>query len=284
VSTPGCRESDRLTIKLIARYASARIAPRVKAVWAATRQWLRGDERTTFLAYLVRVDPPFAASLVREAGEAASKGGSSALAAVSVLLDVAAVAMTPDIEAVWLTALRDPDDAVAAAAAGALGQYGSARAERALWDRLAQWNARWAGRGARLDPHVVPFSGDRVETGLEGSLAYALACGPAWMADVPKLQRLASLVVSKQAQKNVFSMLASWQAPRIPLRVVRMPDLHLVTGSVAHCPIASVAAAREKMALFPRGTAFEWQGDAEDVADFVELKAFAQSRGMTAAR
>jgi hypothetical protein len=69
---------------------------------------------------------------------------------VSLLAEVAKLRMTPELEALAVESLDDPDLEVVTHAASTLGQFGSTGAEKPLWTRLEKWLQEWKGRAGEL--------------------------------------------------------------------------------------------------------------------------------------
>jgi hypothetical protein len=98
----------------------------------------------------------------------------------SLLAQVGTLHLDPLLEEIALRSLNDDDPEVAANAAGFLGRFGSAATEEKLWERLAQWSARWHGRESELI-YIAGGTNPNVYQGTLGtSLQQAISSGDAW--------------------------------------------------------------------------------------------------------
>lgn len=197
----------------------------------------------------------------------------------SVLSDVAALAPGPDVERLAVVHLHDPDPEVAADAASALGHYGSASAEGALWRRMREWHEQWQGNAAKVEPsegHSAPVQGQ-----LEWHLCESLALSPSWLADRAKLQRLESLCVTGNERNSVHSYLAAWAAP---LRISYGGEGD-TWDVVQYSQLSTFAALETKLAQFPHGTRFllspvNFPDAQQQNRAYRRLRPFLQSRGL----
>jgi hypothetical protein len=267
---------------LIQRYATAAILPRMLAIvdtnvgkWACAIQ-------EPALAYLLRVDPVAARSRI-EAGIAARGEGYSACNH-SLLAQVGTLHLDPLLEEIALRSLNDDDPEVAANAAGFLGRFGSAATEENLWERLAQWSARWHGRESELI-YIAGGTNPNVYQGTLGtSLQQAISSGEAWLADKAKLQKLQQLSVGTAMRQPIDGILAQWD--HNPWRI---QFLHFLSGpqfDVLQYHLESLDSLRNKLSQFPLGSSFVWSEasatpSAEGAKNFVELSHFLKAHGMS---
>jgi hypothetical protein len=119
---------------LLFRYADAPVLPdvlqkaeRLVGKWAC-------EPQDKVLAYALKVDPNAAKPLIERA--IAARGPESSACRHSILTDIGALQNSPVLEELAVGSLSDPDPEVANNAADYLGRYGSADAEKALWNRL----------------------------------------------------------------------------------------------------------------------------------------------------
>jgi len=267
---------------LIQRYATAAILPRMLAIvdtnvgkWACAIQ-------EPALAYLLRVDPVAARSRI-EAGMAARGEGYSACNH-SLLAQVGTLHLDPLLEEIALRSLNDDDPEVAANAAGFLGRFGSAATEEKLWERLAQWSARWHGRESELI-YIAGGTNPNVYQGTLGtSLQQAISSGEAWLADKAKLQKLQQLSVGTSMRQPIDGILAQWDH-----KPWRIQFLHFLSGpqfDVLQYHLKSPDSLRNKLSQFPLGSSFVWSEasatpSAEGAKNFVELSHFLKAHGMS---
>jgi hypothetical protein len=267
---------------LIQRYATAAILPRMLAIvdenvgkWACAIQ-------EPALAYLLRVDPVAARSRIEAAMAARGEGYSACNH--SLLAQVGTLHVDPLLEEIALRSLNDDDPEVAANAAGFLGRFGSAAAEEGLWERLAQWSARWHGRESELI-YIAGETNPNVYQGTLGaSLQQAISSGEAWLADEAKLRKLQQLSVGTSMKQPIDGILAQWG--RKPWRI---QFLHFLGGpqfDVLQYHLKSLDSLQNKLSQFPSGSSFVWSEASatpspEGAKIFVELSDFLKARGMS---
>jgi hypothetical protein len=267
---------------LIQRYATAAILPRILAIVDKNVGKWACDIQEPALAYLLRVDPVAARSRI-EAGMAARGEGYSACNH-SLLAQVGTLHLDPLLEEIALRSLNDDDPEVAANAAGFLGRFGSAATEENLWERLAQWSARWHGRESELI-YIAGGTNSNVYQGTLGtSLQQAISSGEAWLADKAKLQKLQQLSVGTSMRQPIDGILAQWD--HNPWRI---QFLHFMSGpqfDVLQYRLESLDSLRNKLSQFPLGSSFVWSEasatpSAEGAKNFVELSHFLKAHGMS---
>lgn len=265
----------RVAPRLVERYATASILPRVKAVYGDKGGQWACDIQTNLLAYFLRTDPAYGAAQMRKALAARKDTGCYR----SVLSDVAALKSGPDVERLAALHLHDPDTAVVADAAKMLGEDGSLRDEPALWARLRQWHTQWTGKANQIEPtdaHIAPQPGQ-----LEYALINALAVSPHWLTNQAQLQALDKLCVTREAQGNVTSFLQDWaETVRISCSEDAGP-----WQVVQYHSLPTLSALETKLAQFPRGTRFQlspfgFSDQAAQAQAFARLGAFLKQQGM----
>ncbi len=278
------RQGDLLMqCRLIARYATGAILPRVLAVYYNGNGL---DNRTMppLLAYFLRVAPAQGAQMLAAEVRTERKGSGY----FELFTEVAGYYTCPELEQLALATLNDPNAGLAADAADMLGRYGSASAEAALWRRLRRFHAQWQGREAQLTTQQYGLGTD-ARLGL--ALVKALTLSPAWLttpAQVDEIRRLSLLPdVLMQAQVST-SMLPQNGTVLVYGDVVNEPGSGDTDDwRVAQYFLRSVDAVRRKMGQYPRGTQFAWMdGPIASATPPVRrahdlLQAFALSHGMT---
>ena len=263
--------------RLVERYATQSILPRVKAAYGDQGGKWACLIQSSLLAYFLRTDHAYGAKQMEKALAARKETGCFR----SVLSDVTTLVpgLGPDVERLAISHLDDPDMEVAADAAKVLGTYGSAAAEAPLWTRLRAWHRQWMGRADQIEPsdkNLAPLPGQ-----LEYALTQALATAPRWLANRAKLQALTSLCVTEEVRRNIASFLPEWAGPvRISFEETRGE------WSVAqYGDLSSRTALESKLAQFPRGTQFRlsswaFSSRAQQMKAFRQLKPFLEKRGM----
>lgn len=165
--------------------------------WACTPQ-------TAMLRYFLRLDPEFGAKAVR-----ASLAARQVTGCYRQLLQELGDSL-PKIEPVAIAALDDAELEVANDAALALGRWGTASAERALWARLKRFHREWQGREGELRMTPDYSSPIARATALESTLANSIATGTNWICGPEKLARLGALSSPRQ-QIQVATWSKEWE-------------------------------------------------------------------------
>jgi hypothetical protein len=272
--------------RLIERYASPAILPRVRAVYRRVPANSWGClPQSALLAYMARAEPAAGTELIREALAARDEGQSRCY--TSVLGEVAGLHMSPELEGVAASALSDPDPEVVNSAAGVLGAHGSAASEEKLWLRLEEWHDTWQSRAAEMagkHPGLPEEGADplAVEALIESALVRALTTGQAWLADAGRLKRLKSLCLTKESRGEVERLLkAGPPTVSITFDGANGKPLYLNVSPQYH--FSSVEAFRRKLLQYPPGTSFkiDVSGAAGDGSrNFVEeLKSYLEANG-----
>ncbi|MGI4792208.1 MAG: hypothetical protein ACRYFS_25570 [Janthinobacterium lividum] len=257
------------TSRLVERYATAAILPRVKAVYPHAGC---GDQ-SDLLAYFLRTDRAYGAAHL-EPALAQRKG---VYCYRYELGEVAALRFGPDVERLAVIHLHDPDEQVAVDAAKVLGTYGSAAAESPLWARMREWHRQWAGKANQIDLANHPVS----ETGaLEYALTQALSTAPGWLLDLGQLKVLKSLCVTPGGRQNMEALVQDWTVP-VSIAYQEGDGWR----AAQYGPMSSVPALENKLAQFPSGTRFRifYEGalaDTQQAQAYHRLGTFLKKRGM----
>ncbi len=239
----------------ISLYATAAILPEVLGKldgligkWACASQ-------DPVLAYVLRVSPEQARPRIERAMAARGEGFTACNR--YLLGAISEIHYDPVLEDIGLQSLDDPDPQVAANAATMLGRFGSAAAERALWERYASWSATWKGREAELAVLFAEGVDDRIhQLGLGESLMQALATGKSWLSDETKLQRLSRMTSVPRLREGLERHLKAWE--QRPLGIV-VSDTGPPLGfraQVAQYELHDMGSLEEKLSQFPSGTEF----------------------------
>jgi hypothetical protein len=267
----------RLAARLVARYATPDILPRVLAVWFRARDGVERNVGAALLAYLLRVDPAVGEREARRQLAFADRRSRE------LLIAAAELRCGPGLESVLLDMLEDPAPEVAAVAATALGKHGSLAVQSRLWARLTRWHARWEGHAEELRGGLIEESPHRHERDLEGALWQALALGRAWLTGALELDRLAGLLLSANPREQVGRALREWTSGPLKIRMHRS-DTGDVRIAVAQYSLDSLAQLYARLAQFPRGAAFVWGPQDELRQEFADTERFVAARGMTLRR
>jgi hypothetical protein len=271
---------------LIERYGSPALVGRVRSFyedkegrWACSTQY-------SLLAYISRVDPAAGAELVRRA--MSFRGPDHTRCYTGTLREVGKRHSSKELEKVAIEFLNDPDPEVVVDSAAMLGNHGSADAEEPLWRRFETWHRQWAGRSQELQNARFDDEKLRLQKSLGTSLRQAISHSPAWLAGPDKLDRLRQLCVTDEERKQVDDLKAGWAGE---IRIAFNPredewgDVH-----VAQYDLHTLAALKEKLTQFPKGTVFKWQTYEHELRLekkeklFAELKGYIDGQGMVLKR
>jgi hypothetical protein len=209
------------------------------------------DPQDAMLRYFLRVDPEFGIRTVQ-----ASLAARQATGCYHMLLQDLGKSL-PKVESIAIKALDDPDLELANDAALALGSWGTAKAEAALWARLESFHQDWKGREGELrqtDNYNSPT--DRA-TAFEATLINSIATGTSWICDPRKLDRLSALASPRQ-QLQVSNFRRLWGQDERLIQPNWFPEGTLSFGVLQYSNLDEEQF-RLKLSQFPRGTKFKFQ-------------------------
>jgi hypothetical protein len=196
-------DARELDYHLVELYGDASALAGMKTVFNNhVGQWAC-DPQTAMLRYFLTLEPEFGVKAV-EASLAARK----VTGCYHFLLQELGDAL-PKVEPLAISALNDTDLEVANDAALALGHWGTASAEAALWARLKRFHQEWQGRDGGLratPPYTDPIAR---ATALESTLVNSIATGTNWICDPEKLAQLSALASPRQ-QIQVATWSKQW--------------------------------------------------------------------------
>jgi len=262
---------------LIARYGTLTIEGPVTGYLDPMLGKMACSVQEPLLAYILKVDPEGARPRIESAMAARGQGFSACNH--MLLPEIAKLQNDKILEEAAGKALEDPDPQVVQSAATYLAKYGSAEAEDLLWARFVTWSTNWKGHESDL-LYALDQSMDGVyQAGAGLNLMQALATGQGWLADETKLRRLIDLSVGAQ-KEQAEAYLNLWRTR--PWAIVFIP---FGEGEfrIAQYDEGSLAAAKEKLGQFPRGSSFVWEGSLSDGREkkaFEELLRFAEDNGL----
>jgi hypothetical protein len=268
---------------LIARYATDAILPQVIELldpkigkWACNIQ-------NPLLAYVLRVSPPSAGSLIKKA--IAARGDGFSACNQELFQIVSEIHYDPILEDIAIESLNDSDPEVAETAATMLGKFGSPAAESALLKRYALWSEQWAGRETQLDKIFSDgLNADNYQLALGLNLTQALGTGMAWLSDKTALQRLAQQTKVRRVRQQLEGYIKLWEDE--PVTIFIDSSSSGFHARVVQYEFHSIDALKEKLAQFTPGTRFALtisttESSAGDTA--AELRNFLISHGMSVA-
>jgi hypothetical protein len=266
--------------QLIERYATASVSPRVKAFYSdKAGQWACSIQ-SSLLAYLLRTDAAMGIDLIKQA--LAARGKEYTHCYASLLLEVAKLRMTPELEALAIEHLDDPDPEVVIQAASTLGQYGSIDAEKPLWQRLEKWLQEWKGRTEEFPKNFDSSHPNFWHKQVGQALRQALSQSPAWLMDREKLEKLRQSCLDKDELQQ-FNYQAGDLSGEIRIDFQQGYE-GWGNAQVAHYQCNSLPALKMKLSQFPKNTTFIWSSYSQDQSAaervFSELKSFLEEKGM----
>ncbi|MFH1743907.1 MAG: hypothetical protein ABIH23_33295 [bacterium] len=233
--------------------------------------------KTPLLAYFLRADPSFGEEIVRKECLGTKPN-------MWMLGEIAKLKTHPVIEEVAIKGLFSEDPETASRAASILKEYGSADAEKCIWQRYEQWHAKWKGREEELNRRTGRDDPNRMHIHLEEGLFRALTGARSWIFDLEELKRIQELCITAIPQKLARLEIEVWSG-KIPIRIVLYND-EVQSLEVGWYECSTLSLLREKLNQFPKGTSFSLSSFAGVGLDdrekiFVDLRAFLEDRGMT---
>jgi hypothetical protein len=263
---------------LVERYATDAIFPRVKAAFENRIGKLACAVQTPLLAYFLRVDIAFGLEALKQALAARKDTGCYR----SELANVAQLYWHPEMEQLALAHLDDRNAEVIAQAATVLGEHGSAASEQFLWDAMERWHERYNGRESQLRADMKKNDALVDPSMVESYLLRAVGAARAWLTDAQGLKKLRELCVTEQGQQQAAQMLDQWGTNIVI--TFSLEDDGVESASIAQYQLPTLAALKDKLAQFPRGTTFTWNpiyGEGKAGARvFTELQAYLNEHGM----
>jgi hypothetical protein len=236
--------------ELLDRFADDGALGMVRTAFEQEPNQLECAPQASVLRYFLRVAPTYGAGAVAELLRSRED---TCYSLFDDLKDKLSLVQQSAIEA-----LDDPDIDLVQDAARALGNWGSADAEAALWARLEQFHAEWAGRAGDLRVRVIQKSPGEHAAALEKTLVSAIVEGRSWVCPPEKLTRLAGLVLTQEGGEQIERSIKEWKQGPATI----MPDWSpqgTPTFSVLQYSQLSEDQLRAKLSQFPRGTELLWQ-------------------------
>jgi hypothetical protein len=244
--------------ELIERYATAAISARVQRTYESrgAGKWACRIQ-SSLLAYFLRTNPETGRVLLETALAARSKGMSGCYA--TTLKEIAELDMTPEIESAAYEVLEEDNAQLVAQAAEVLKEFGSAKAEARLWQRLERWHEQAKDKAIQLktvlpgvpEPGAQSVNGDAM---IEQSLQAALRSAQAWLLTPEELKRLRELCFTDNSQREIDQAINDWN---FEIRV-QLPSSDDFPASfwVGPTQLKSLDALKKKLLQYPEGTSF----------------------------
>jgi len=204
------------------------------------------------LRYFLRVDPKFAMKAVRVSLDARKTAGCDP----PLFEDLGA--WLPKVEPLAISALDDPDADVATNAARALGRWGSAKAEPALWARLKRFHEEWRAREGEL--RITPDLRDPISraTILERALLVSIVSGTNWICGPKEFNELRAYT-SRQNWSELSAWAQEWDGKEMWLLAPSWGVDDELTFSVLQYTNLDEAQIRTKLSQLPRGSRVYFQ-------------------------
>jgi hypothetical protein len=196
-------EDLNIRAELVERYASAAIAPRVRAYLERRLGQLACRPQTALLAYMLRIDQALGETLLNRALNVRQTTGCYRF----VLEDVAALRITPGVVAAAIVHLDDADTQTAISAINTLARDGSPASQARLRERFERWHQTWQGRAAELRFNATEIHTGPAESVIESSLLRVL--GPERVATIsrPEAEELRALCVTDSCRTTADQLL-----------------------------------------------------------------------------
>lgn len=276
-----------LDYHLVELYAGASVLQGMKTVFNEHLGQWACDPQTAMLRYFLRLEPEFGTKAAEASLAARKKTG-----CYHFLLQELGDAL-PKVEPLAILALDDSDLEVANDAALALGHWGTANAETALWTRLKRFHQEWQGRQDEL--RVAPPYTDPIgrATALESTLVQSIATGTNWICDPEKLERLSELASPRQ-KMQVANWSKEWERGDALILPNWFPEDRLSFGVLQYSNL-NEQQFRAKLSQMAPGTSLYFQiwkpgqispplSMERQEAVFVALRTYAAQYGVTIER
>jgi hypothetical protein len=239
-----------IDFSLMDRFASAGALDQMKLIYDAHRGKWACTPQTAMLRYFLRISPDYGA---KETSLALAERKTTGCFRTQ-LSNLMGYLRLPQMEQLAIDRLDDPSPSVARDAAEALQNYGSPKAEAALWARLEAFHRKWKDKP---DDQLHPNPGEIVydqDSGLEEALVQAIANGQAWVANGDTIHRLKGLS-SPVMQPTLDNIAESLMHGEFAGALTWYPDgeLHFAVGWYNG---TGMAALKEKLAQFRAGSHF----------------------------
>jgi len=162
------------------------------------------------------------------------------------------------VEPLAISALDDPDADVATNAARALGRWGSAKAEPALWARLKRFHEEWRAREGEL--RITPDLRDPISraTILERALLVSIVSGTNWICGPKEFNELRA-ATSRQNWSELSAWAREWDGTDMWLLAPSWGVDDELTFSVLQYTNLDEAQIRTKLSQLPRGSRVYFQ-------------------------
>jgi hypothetical protein len=209
------------------------------------------DPQSAMLRYFLRLDPEFGTKMVQ-----ASLASRKVTGCYRLLFQDLGKSL-PKIEPLATSALDDADSEVANDAALALGRWGSAKAEAALWARLKRFHQQWKDHEGELrytPDYQTPVARATV---LEATLVNSIATGTNWISGPEKFERLSALASPRQ-QMQISTWKKEWERGEALILPNWYPENNLSFGMLQYSNLDEQQF-RAKLSQMPAGIRLYFQ-------------------------
>ena len=245
------KEAPNLDYELVDSYADASALPAVRSAFEANLDDWNCASQSAMLRYFLRVDPEYGAQEVQASLKTRKKTHCYAQ-----LLQGLGDRLPPAQQSA-IAALDDPDPELAQDAVLALGRWGSADAEPALWARLQRFHSEWADRHDQLrsgPDYQTPASRGAA---LEAALVSAIGRGVNWLCPPDKLSRLIELTWRYDQRDQIETWINAWNEG--PALISPWFQQGQPTFSLLQYGDLTEEQLQTKLAQLPKGTHLRWQ-------------------------
>ena len=205
------------------------------------------------LRYFLRVDPKVAEKHVYALIDARQVTG-----CYPTLLEDLGKSL-PAVERLAISDLNDADLNVSTSAARALGRWGTANAEPALWARLRRFHQEWpTGVGALTLTDKDTSARVQALDNLETTLTYSIVSGTNWICGPEKFMRLRPLVSSRH-RSDLLHWTDEWEESQPWILNPYWGSEDQLTFSVLQYSNLDEEQIRTKLSQMPRGAKLYFQ-------------------------
>jgi len=228
---------------LVERYASPALAGNLRLLLNSHIGDMDCISQVNLLAYFLRVAP-------RDGAELLGKALQQKQCSARLLLRLADLRMSSEVETAAIAALDDQDPQVVQEALRVLQRHGSVSAKQPIWDHFRRWheNLQGIGAAALIDPETQRF---------EGAYFEAAGTAQAWLTSPEELRTLGAFCATLGCKQNADQ--AAFYTTQVQFTIgFAGPDWEETTEhfGLGRYTVGSMDRLKEKMLQYPRGTEF----------------------------
>lgn len=259
--------AERFDSLLILRYATGDILKHVESVYLTRNAEIQKLELPACAGplafYFLKYDSPFGERLLRK--DFAKPAAYPACYDIGFQFhQFGRWAFSPALEQLAIESLTSPKVPVKRGAAEVLGKYGTAAAEKPLWDAMEYFRSWWKGREEELKEKIGEES-----VQLERALRTALAQADGWVLREPELRRLLALCSSEWCRTEVTGWIST---AKLPVSIGISPRGDGFSYTVGQCGPGTEEWLRRKLLQYPEATAFKvtsWASEGQEHAQMI---------------